>query len=118
VTEYFCKPGQTVQAVKLPLPLKPSLFALACHPWPWQSIEIEIVRFPITIWLYVFFFLSFLHRIILNTQLIKKKKKVKFAQSCPTLCNPMDYIAKGWCPVGWWELEELFPSDDCKKAHH
>ena len=35
--------------------------------------------------------------------------KVKVAQSCPTLCNPMDYTVHGILQPEYWS-GELFPS--------
>ena len=32
---------------------------------------------------------------LLHTKLYWKKKKVKVTQSCPTLCDPMDYTVQG-----------------------
>ena len=30
-----------------------------------------------------------------HTQILEKKVKVKVTQSCPTLCNPMEYTERG-----------------------
>ena len=36
-----------------------------------------------------------LHSKVIGTNITKSKVKVKIAQSCPTLCDPMDYRADG-----------------------